>query len=127
MTDKKLIPFDLKRALAGDKVVTREGQEVQQLFYFDKANEQQHRLIAVVGDEWFAYPDNGSASRFAETPVDLFMIPKTKFVFVGIEKLSTTSSIDGEKFYRTSDAYENLSVLEEKYKDYFKFKIEIEE
>ena len=47
-------PFNLQEALAGKPVVTRDGRKVEQLFYFDKA-ENEFKLRAVVDGSITAY------------------------------------------------------------------------
>ncbi len=73
----KLLPFDLQRALAGDKVVTRDGREVTQLTKFE-ITENEYPLIGVVGDRIRSWTIKGQLfrdGRFAEC--DLFMAPTT--------------------------------------------------
>lgn len=68
-------PFDLQRALAGDKVVTRDGREVTQLQSFNCHGDC---LAGVVNSELLTWGKNANflESR-APHRLDLFMAPKT--------------------------------------------------
>lgn len=72
----KLLPFDLQRALAGDKVVTRDGREVTQLFMLKL--ERSNELVGVVSGGAFFWSCSGcywESGRSSD--LDLFMAPKT--------------------------------------------------
>lgn len=71
----KQIPFDLNRALAGEKVVTRDGREVTQLTRFKCNEECLAGVIDGVLETWHEtgkYLTNDSGCSY-----DLFMAPKT--------------------------------------------------
>lgn len=75
-----LKPFDLQKALAGDKVVTRDGRAVISVRY------ARYPLIVVVsGETLYGCTETG---RYYENQLsnekDLFMAPKTKTVWVNI-------------------------------------------
>lgn len=70
----KQIPFDLSRALAGDKVVTGDGHEVTQLHKFDCENDC---LAGVLKNTTKTWRVNGRYTKHGETCLDLFMAPKT--------------------------------------------------
>lgn len=73
----KLLPFDLQRALAGDKVVTRDGREVTQLHFFDLPNAD-YPVFGVMNNEIHSWPKNGQIRRDGiQSNGDLFMAPKT--------------------------------------------------
>ena len=68
-------PFDLERALAGDKVVTRDGREVTQLTKF---NSDADCLAAVVDGELITWGEDGLYwVKGRDSGFDLFMAPKT--------------------------------------------------
>ena len=68
-------PFDLERALAGDKVVTRDGREVTQLTKFNSVGEC---LAAVVDGELITWGEDGRYwANGKDSGLDLFMAPKT--------------------------------------------------
>lgn len=105
----KMIPFDLERALAGDKVVTRDGREVTQLTKFDlDMNTNMFYVAAVV--------DGGILCRFSQYGLcsehngsDLFMAPKKLSGFV-----VGFSSVDGKSTFSntfaTKDAADKFTV-----------------
>lgn len=94
--DKK--PFNLERALAGDKVITRDGREVVQLFYADKASEDNEKVIAVVDGIIEKYQTNGAYySHETEYRHDLFMAPTT----VKVERWVNVYA-DGHSFTHTT-------------------------
>lgn len=71
----KLLPFDLQRALAGDKVVTRDGCEVTQLTRFNCAGVV---LVGVVNGYLQTWYEGGKYSGIdRDSGLDLFMPPKT--------------------------------------------------
>lgn len=67
-------PFDLQRALAGDKVVNRGGTEVTQLTKFDCKTS--FTVVGVMDGAVYTWKEDG---RYVETKscYDLFMAPKT--------------------------------------------------
>lgn len=67
-------PFNLERALAGDKVVTRDGREVTQLTKFDCEDDCLAGVLENNAKTWRA---NGRYTKYEETCLDLFMAPKT--------------------------------------------------
>lgn len=70
-------PFDLQRALAGDKVVTRDGREVTQLHFFDLPNSD-YPVFGVMNNEIRSWPKNGQIrSDGVLSNGDLFMALKT--------------------------------------------------
>lgn len=72
----KLLPFDLQRALAGDKVVTRDGREVTQLFMLKL--ERSNELVGVVSGGAFFWSCSGCYWESGQpSDLDLFMPPKT--------------------------------------------------
>lgn len=73
-------PFNLERALAGDKVVTRAGKEVTELHYFNTVNTE-YMVYAVIDGATYVYNKDGK--RPARNAMqDLLMSPKivTKYV-----------------------------------------------
>lgn len=65
--------FDLERALAGDKVVTRDGREVVQIFYADKAC-LSSKVIVVIDNHVSCYYSNGNYGS-SNSDYDLLMAP----------------------------------------------------
>lgn len=79
-TETKLIPFDLKKALAGDPVVTRSGEQVTQITLFDVENEHDEQIACVVGGRLAIYHKDGKMDPGIDSRYDLFMKPKTRII-----------------------------------------------
>lgn len=87
MTDKKLIPFNLERALAGDPVVTRDGRKVLQIAYFPNMTEDRRVAVHIEGLNYLlVVSGNGICflGEKAEAEDDLFMASKTKTYWVNV-------------------------------------------
>lgn len=69
--------FDLERALAGDKVVTRDGREVTEIHHFKSVTSMYEVFVSVNGSV-YACSKEGSYTFPEEDRCDLFMAPKTK-------------------------------------------------
>ena len=73
MNTTKLKPFDLDKALAGAKVVTRDGREVKIAGYNKNANPL-HMRLAWVGRVSFSFYENGRFLKNDEiSDLDLFL------------------------------------------------------
>jgi hypothetical protein len=70
-----LKPFNLEKALAGDPVVTREGQQVTEIFLCKTANKTESSVVFVCNGKVYATTVNGNFDGFASSH-DLFMAPK---------------------------------------------------
>ena len=70
-----LKPFNLEKALAGDPVVTREGQQVTEIFLCKTANKTESSVVFVCNGKVYATTVNGNFDGFASS-LDLFMAPK---------------------------------------------------
>ena len=73
----KCKPFDLERALAGDKVVTRDGREVTKIHQF-KTVSSMYKIYCVVNGFVYAVSQEGVYCYSEVDKKDLFMSPKTK-------------------------------------------------
>lgn len=62
-------PFDLEGALAGDKVVTRDGREVNKIKWHIK----EWILEGFIDKDWYLWFEEGRHSHSRYTPLDLFM------------------------------------------------------
>ncbi len=88
-------PFNLERALAGDKVVTRDGREVTQLTKFDCEGEC---LAGVLDLSLSTWNKNGQFwGTSEESDDDLFMAPKTVKHWVNFYSNETVVSFDSEE------------------------------
>jgi hypothetical protein len=81
-----MIKFDLEKALAGDKVVTRDGREVAQLHVFNRTSEC--RVVCGILDEGLhEFWPAGKAVKITspgDNNNDLFMAPKKLSGFVNV-------------------------------------------
>ena len=75
---KKLIPFDLKRARAGDPVILGNGKNAR-IICFDR-NSEKFSIVVLKEDGavMFVTEKGHFSSLFAEISTDLFMKPKKK-------------------------------------------------
>jgi hypothetical protein len=71
-TKNIMIQFNLKKALAGEPVFTRDGRQVTELHYFESATTE-WVLFAVVKGEVTGYLKNGKYSPTHNSPKDLMM------------------------------------------------------
>lgn len=78
-------PFDLERAKAGAKLVTRDGREARFVAHVPECH-QDYRVVAVIGgdDEPSMFAENGSLYSGAEYGDDLLMAPETRTVYVNL-------------------------------------------
>ena len=77
--------FDLEKALAGGKVVTRDGREVTQLHAFKGVDSGQECIYAFLDGDVQNYFDGGIYNEdLNENPNDLFMAPKQLSGFVNV-------------------------------------------
>ena len=96
-----LKPFDLEKALAGEPVVTRDGQEVTQLKKFDVDGEP---LVGVHDGTIETWEIDGSyINHTQESLLDLFMAPVEKVVWVNVYE-KDGGRITLGNFYNTEDA-----------------------
>ena len=79
---KKLIPFDLERAKAGDPVITRDGRDVK-ILAFDVQN--YYPIVGICKDVrqdktevLHTFTARGLVASLSSNPADLFMKPKKK-------------------------------------------------
>jgi len=77
-----MIKFDLERALAGDKVINREGSDVEQLVKF-KTNDE-YSLFGVIDGGVCSWCTKGKFYRYSDGGNDLFMAPKKLSGFVNV-------------------------------------------
>ena len=99
-------PFDLEKALAGELVVTRDGNPVTQLIKFEAKEERDgYVLYGVVNNKIFTFLDSGKYDRTFESHCfDLFMAeperwinihfdPKDGHIFYGVVYQSETDAL----------------------------------
>lgn len=79
-----MIPFNLEKALAGDKVVTESGDEATQLTLFKVMNARP--LCGVIGKSLFTWTESGKRDGSGDLGCgkDLFMAPKPLRGFLNV-------------------------------------------
>ena len=78
-------PFNLKEALEGAPVVTRNGNEVTQLCKFDVLDLDAQELYAVIDDSQIeSFYLNGQWREKGESGYDLFMAEPQKFLWINL-------------------------------------------
>ena len=109
-------PFELQKALEGEKVITREGKNVTQLTLFDVNN--QFLLAAVIDGELCKFLEDGKInSSGVESHHDLFMAETGSWInlfydknrdmpWLGVNRYETEeeaqSNLTDHKWYQTS-------------------------
>ena len=69
----KKVKFDLQKALAGAKVVTRDGQKVTELHHF-KTSTGFYVVCAIIAGDRRWYTNNGFYVNGDESMLDLFIL-----------------------------------------------------
>lgn len=97
----KMREFDLQKALAGEKLITRDGRKITEIYQFKTYNKSEFNIMGVIeNEEMFHYDESGRAGRFGEFPQDLFMAPTTKTYYVNVyENDIETGSINGRRIH----------------------------
>lgn len=75
------IPFDLKRALAGDSVVRRDDVPVIEVLRFKSGNVLRPIISLSENGQQTQHYDNGAAHHDHTSHLDLFMVPNEKKVY----------------------------------------------
>ena len=119
-----MIKFDLEKALAGEKVITRNGEEVTQIVKFNKLQQDEETIYAVIDYEVRSYHSGGVYDEGVdESTYDLFMAPNKLSGFINVfadRDSSSHKSLDrANQFARKSGmnriACIDLSQFEEGY------------
>lgn len=91
MTEKNLIPFDLIRYKAGEKVQTRDGRKVLQIEVFNHESLKEKIVAYIDGRENLSLHRNDGTyylTHFTQRDheLDLFMAPKIQTFWINIYK-----------------------------------------
>ena len=84
--------FDLEKALAGEKVITRDGLKVTQLVNFEGVGDRCESIYAMVGGKVVSYYGCGNYTG-NHSPLDLFMAPKKLSGFINVNVDGLTGEI----------------------------------
>lgn len=102
MSKNNLKPFNLEAALAGEPVVTRDGQEATQVTLFDCSGE--FPLIAVVNGGVYSFTKQGRHYNCGQpSSLDLFMKPKTRIINGFEVPLPESESLEETDTYYVAD------------------------
>lgn len=111
-------PFDLERALKGDKLITRSGRSVSQFHMFD-APKTTWSIHVVIDEEVNCFRSNGKfmseISEHIDHPYDLFMAPREpeyQTVWVNLYdelNYNNNSFICSHAYINKSEAERNLA------------------
>lgn len=67
-------PFDLEAALRGDKVVTRDGRDVTDIYFFKTSNSPRNLMVVIQGHIFCYFPSGRyEITREDNSEFDLFM------------------------------------------------------
>jgi len=104
-------PFDLQLAIAGEKLMTRDGREVSE-FHFFKTIVSDYPCVAIIDGERGTFSKSGyfNSSQHPHDD-DLFMAAKKRTVYVQIFNKSGDASVPGLKafaFDSSADAADNI-------------------
>ena len=97
-------PFDLEKALAGARVVTRSGKEVTQLRKFE--TESEYCLVAVVDGRIKSFTIQGVFNCGANAEYDLFMAPEKREYWCNVYKYDNGNIVVSLP-YKTQKGAEN--------------------
>lgn len=103
-------PFDLKAALAGEPVVTRNGCEVSQLIHFQLENNSAP-VRFVCKDVILACSDKGRYNVYSEVEhfYDLFMAPKKRTVWINLFSCLPDAGRFNGRYYESEQAADYAS------------------
>jgi hypothetical protein len=101
--------FDLRAALRGEKVVTRDGREVTTVLQPNGVTDL-YTVAAVVDGEIETYTSDGHFhGSKSESGCDLFMASKTVTVFCNIYRDATGEAYTGQLYETAADAEMNAT------------------
>jgi len=102
----QLKPFNLERALAGDKVITRSGEHVPEIHYFKTTRYSRFPIVAVIEGHIRTFKINGEYSDHVNHSFDLFMATKKKKLYIAFKYID----YNGGK-WASSFVYESLEEI----------------
>jgi len=117
---KNLKPFNLERALAGEKVVDEQGREYKEFYLFKEIASVYRPLICLMNGEIHYFNKEGSLN---ECIPYLFMAPKTKTYWINIYK-DAMGNIWGSMLHHSEDKAERMKEVDHGYIKTISFEIE---
>lgn len=127
MNTTSLKPFDLEKALAGDPVITRDGNRVLELHLF-KSLKLNDNLLVVIDDNSYktlSYYPNGKFRLERNSCEDLFMAHQSKTFWVNVYGNFITNCIWLGSLYSSEDDAKHYSILEQDYIKTMQINIEV--
>jgi hypothetical protein len=93
-------PFNLEKAVAGEKLVTRDGRKISEFVYL-KTESSASPCVAVIGGSPFWFSKDGliHGCHGEDSPADLFMAPKVITKYLNVYDSSAGGSYDGNNSY----------------------------
>lgn len=88
----KTIPFDLEKAKAGAKVVTRSGIIVNEMFFPKNGLRGGECVITVINGDYSSHFPDGKFLKHSEDDIDLFLLEEDVSVIDEIRSLSRVFS-----------------------------------
>jgi hypothetical protein len=116
-------PFDLDKALAGQKVITETGREILEIAYF--RNRKEWPVLVLLNDNQtvYAYNTKGEHATSVEE-LKLFMVPTKKTYFINIYRYSDGLICPGIKCFQDRNNAIEEGLEKEGYLTTIEFEIE---
>lgn len=112
-------PFNLKKALAGEPVVMRNGCKVKAVYCIKEAEPQ--KVLAILEDEKYQWCNNDGSFKYdsnkdRESDFDLFMLEEPMIKFLNVYKN------EEEYYYSSSTMYDTIeqAIRQKTSKNYLK-------
>ena len=99
-------PFDLDKALAGSRVVTKEGKEVKNIALFKDLTEDEFRVVGVVGGEMCRWTEDG-VGVYEDDRFDLHLATEKCEGRANVYREQTGKIEFGSKIYKNVTDAEN--------------------
>lgn len=100
-------PFNLEAAINGAKVVTRQGNEVEQIMFFDVKHGRKCVVGVLDGEIHDWHEDGHFFTDHEESVLDLFMASVSQVGWINIYKNNCDSKIYSTLEKATNKAYES--------------------
>lgn len=96
-------PFNLKEALAGKSVMTRNGVKVVRLFHAEEANEANKVIVVLETGLVGGYAEDGTYYTHSVSWLDLVMVPQKKEGWINLYQ-GVLSRFSGRTIYSSKEA-----------------------
>jgi len=99
--------FNLEKALAGKPVIARIGKKVEEIHFF-KTNVEKP-LVVVIEGKMIRYNKEGLNNPGKEDPLDLFMLPEKKVIWVNVYNKGKTLMLGKFRDATEQEAIKNIT------------------